>query len=130
LRSRRSQRVFVIGDAAALPRPIQKQAFHALDMAENVAANLQRAAAGRRLRAFRPARTPLLLAFGDLDTVLLAGRSVLANPALAAGKEAVYQVTMAQIDPPLNVPALGHLAGRVIGAAERLVPRQSRARRR
>jgi NADH dehydrogenase len=130
LRSRRSQRVFVIGDAAALPRPIQKQAFHALDMAENVAANLQRAAAGRPLRAFRPARTPLLLAFGDLDTVLLAGRSVLANPALSAGKEAVYQVTMAQIDPPLNVPALGHLAGRVIGAAERLVPRQSRARRR
>lgn len=130
LRSRRSQRVFVIGDAAALPRPIQKQAFHALDMAENVAANLPRAAAGRRLRAFRPARTPLLLAFGDLDTVLLAGRSVLASPALAAGKEAVYQVTMAQIDPPLNVPALGHLAGRVIGAAERLVPRQNRARRR
>jgi NADH dehydrogenase len=99
-------------------------------MAENVAANLQRELAERPLRAFRPARTPLLLAFGDLDTVLLAGRSVLASPALAAGKEAVYQVTMAQIDPPLNAPALGHLAGRVIGAAERLVPRRSRARRR
>jgi NADH dehydrogenase len=130
LRSRRSQRVFVIGDAAALSRPIQKQAFHALDMAESVAANLKRVVAGRAARAFRPSRTPLLLAFGDLDTLLLAGRSVLANPALAAGKEAVYQVTMAQIDPPLDVPALGHLANRVIGAAQRLVPRRGRARAR
>jgi NADH dehydrogenase len=123
LRSRRSRRVFVIGDAAALPRPVRKQAFHALEMAECAADNLRRAVAGRPLRAFRPSRTPLLVAFGDLDTFLVAGRSVLASPALAAGKEAVYQVTMAQIDPPLDGPALGQLASRVGGAALRLAPR-------
>ena len=124
LRSRRSRRVFVIGDAAALPRPVRKQAFHALEMAECAADNLRRAVAGRPLRTFRPSRTPLLVAFGDLDTFLVAGRSVLASPALAAGKEAVYQVTMAQIDPPLDVPALGQLASRVGGTALRLAPRR------
>ncbi len=120
LRSRRHHNVFVIGDAAALPVALPKQAFHALEMGECAAANVRRAAAGRALRRYRPSRTPLLLAFGDLDTFLMAGRSVVANPALAAGKEAVYQVTMAQIDPPSNVHALGQLASRVIGVTRRL----------
>jgi NADH dehydrogenase len=123
LRSRRHHNVFVIGDAAALPQPVPKQAFHALEMGECAAANVRRAAAGRALRPYRPSRTPMLVAFGDLDTFLVAGRSVVANPALAAGKEAVYQVTMAQIDPPSSVQALGGLASRVIGVTRRLVPR-------
>jgi len=122
LRSRRFENVFVIGDAAALPRPVPKQAFHALEMGECAAANIRRAAAGRALRPYRPSRTPLLVAFGDLDTFLVAGRSVVASPALAAGKEAVYQLTMAQIDPPSNVQALGQLASRVIGVTRRLAP--------
>ncbi|MDH4165590.1 MAG: FAD-dependent oxidoreductase [Gammaproteobacteria bacterium] len=122
LRSRRHHNVFVIGDAAALPEPIPKQAFHALEMAECAAANVRRAAARRALRPYRPSRTPLLVAFGDLDTFLVAGRSVVANPALAAGKEAVYQVTMAQIDPPSSVQALGQLASRVISVTRRLAP--------
>jgi len=122
LRSRRYDNVFVIGDAAALPVAVPKQAFHALEMGECAAANVRRAAAGRALRRYRPSRTPLLVAFGDLDTFLVAGRSVVANPALAAGKEAVYQVTMAQIDPPSNVHALGQLASRVIGVTRRLAP--------
>ena len=62
----------------------------------------------------------MLVAFGDLDTFLVAGRSVISNSTLAAAKEAVYQVTMAQIDPPLSAPALGQLAGRVIGVTRRL----------
>jgi NADH dehydrogenase FAD-containing subunit len=122
LRSRRYDNVFVIGDAAALPAAVPKQAFHALEMGECAAANVRRAAAGRALRRYRPSRTPLLVAFGDLDTFLVAGRSVVATPALAAGKEAVYQVTMAQIDPPSNVHALGQLASRVIGVTRRLAP--------
>ena len=122
LRSRRHHNVFVIGDAAALPRPVPKQAFHALEMGECAAANVRRAAAGRALRRYRPSRTPMLVAFGDLDTFLVAGRSVVANPALAAGKEAVFQVTMAQIDPPSSVQALGGLASRVIGVTRRLAP--------
>jgi NADH dehydrogenase len=121
LRSRGHHNVFVIGDAAALPKPIPKQAFHALEMGDCAAANVRRAATGRALRPYRPSRTPLLVAFGDLDTFLVAGRSVVANPALAAGKEAVYQLTMMQLDPPSSLLALGGLAYRVIGVTRRLV---------
>jgi NADH dehydrogenase len=124
LRSRSHRNVFVIGDSAALPRPVPKQAFHALEMGECAAANVRRVAAGRAPHPYRPSRTPMLVAFGDLDTFLVAGRSVVANPALAAGKEAVYQVTMAQIDPPSSVQALGGLASRVVGVTRRLVARR------
>jgi NADH dehydrogenase FAD-containing subunit len=120
LRSRRFRNVFVIGDAAGLPRPLAKQAFYALEMGEHAAGNVRRMLAGRKLQPFSPSRTPLLLAFGDLDTFLVAGQSMIASSTLAAAKEAVYQVTMAQIDPPLNAPALGQLAGRVIGVTRRL----------
>jgi NADH dehydrogenase FAD-containing subunit len=120
LRSRRFRNVFVIGDAAGLPRPVAKQAFYALEMGEYAASNVQRMLAGRKLKSFSPSRTPLLVAFGDLDTFLVAGRSVISNSTLAAAKEAVYQVTMAQIDPPLSAPALGQLARRVIGVTRRL----------
>ena len=121
LRSLRHPNVFVIGDAAGLPRPLAKQAFHALEMGECAAENVARAAAGRALVTYRPSRTPLLVAFGDLDTFLVAGRAVVANPALAAGKEAVYQLTMAQIDPPTNTQALRPLAARAAGLSRRLV---------
>jgi len=120
LRSRRFDNVFVIGDAAGLPRMLAKQAFHALEMGDCAAGNVERAAAGRALRPFRPARTPLLVAFGDLDTFLVAGRTVVAVPAFAAGKEAVYQLTMAQIDPPSSTRALGPLVARAAGLRRRL----------
>jgi NADH dehydrogenase FAD-containing subunit len=122
LRSRRFANVFVAGDAAGLPAPLAKQAFHALEMGECAADNVARAAAGRMLRAFRPARTPLLVAFGDLDTFLVAGRKVVANPALASGKEAVFQLTMAQIDPPSSAQGMVRLASRMAGVTRRLVP--------
>jgi NADH dehydrogenase len=119
LRSLRHPNVFVIGDAASLPRPLAKQAFHALEMGDCVAENVARAAAGRALRAYRPSRTPLLVAFGDLDTFLVAGRTVVANAAFAAGKEAVYQLTMAQIDPPTSAGSLRPLAARAAGFTRR-----------
>jgi NADH dehydrogenase FAD-containing subunit len=122
LRSRRYRNVFVIGDAAALPARIPKQAFHALEMGDCAAANVRRTVAGRALRPFRASRTPMLVTFGDLDTFLVAGRSVVASPTFAAGKEAVYQVTMTQLDPPSSVQALGELASRVIGVTRRLAP--------
>jgi len=120
LRSLRHPKVFVIGDAAGLPKPLPKQAFHALEMGEWAARNVARAAAGRAPRAYKPSRKPLLVSFGDLDTFLVAGRAVVANPAFAAGKEAVYQLTMAQIDPPTTAQALRPLAARAAGVARRL----------
>lgn len=119
LRSLRHPNVFIIGDAASLPRPLAKQAFYALEMGECAAENVARAAAGRALVAYKPSRTPLLVAFGDLDTFLVAGRLVVANAALAAGKEAVYQLTMAQIDPPTSASSLWPLAARAAGLSRR-----------
>jgi NADH dehydrogenase len=119
LRSTRYENVFVIGDAAALPRPRSKQAYYALQMGEFVAGNAQRALAGRRLRKFRPAPKPMLIAFGDLDTFLVSGKSVIASPRLANLKEGVFQLTMAQLDPPVRPAAFKGLAGRLASAVGR-----------
>lgn len=121
LQSRRHKNVFVVGNAAGLPRSLSKQAFYALQMGEHVAANVRRYLAGRRLRSFVPAWKPMLVAFGDLDTFLVAGRRVIATPALAAAKEAVMQLTMAQLDPPFGGAQLADLFGRVGGAVDGFV---------
>ena len=123
LRSQRFDNVFVIGDAAGLPRPLGKQAYFALQMGACAADNVRRALAGRRLRDFAPSPKPMLVAFGDLDTFLVSGRAAIASPRLAALKEAVFQVTMAQIDPPVGVPALRLTTTRLLGTAQRLVRR-------
>jgi len=119
LRSKHHDNVFVIGDAAGLPQPLGKQAYYALQMGVCAAGNVERALAGRRLREFKPSAKGMLVAFGALDTFLIAGRSVIASPALAAAKEAVFQVTMAQLDPPLGGDALRGAARRIVGSARR-----------
>ncbi|MEO1078829.1 MAG: FAD-dependent oxidoreductase [Pseudomonadota bacterium] len=90
--------VFVAGDASALPSPLRKQAYHAIDMGRCVAANISRHARGARMRRFRPVGKPTLRSFGDIDTLLLTERLGLAGPALAAGKEAVFATVMAGLD--------------------------------
>jgi NADH dehydrogenase FAD-containing subunit len=120
LQSQRFDDVFVIGDAAALPRPISKQAFFAMQMGEFAAANVKRMLAGRPLRNFRPAPKPLLVAFGELDTFLVAGGKALASPAFAAAKEGVFQLTMAQFDPPVRASSALRLGNRLSGAAARI----------
>jgi NADH dehydrogenase len=109
----------VIGDAAGLPHPLGKQAYYALQMGMCAAGNVERALANRRLRDFQPSAKGMLVAFGAWDTFLIAGRSVIASPALAAAKEAVFQVTMAQLDPPLGGDALRDAARRFVGSARR-----------
>jgi len=120
LRSRRFDNVFVIGDAAALPRPLAKQAYFAMQMGECAALNAERLLAGRSLRPFRPSPKPMLVAFGDLDTFLVAGRTVVASPALAAVKESVYQLTVAQFESPLRSSAVRSMATRAAAAAARI----------
>lgn len=114
LQSRRFANVFVAGDAAALPRSISKQAYFALQMGAHAGENAARLVAGRPLRAFRPAPKPMLLAFGDLDTFLVAGKTVLAGTALALLKEGVLQATLAQLDPPTDSGAALALARRLL----------------
>jgi len=125
LRSRRFDNVFIAGDVAALPRPLARQAYYAMQMGQCAAENAMRAVAGRRLHEFVPVQKPMLVAFGDLDTFLVSGRSVIASPTLAAAKELVFQATMAQIDPPLRTAPMIALGSRL----GRLVLPQSRASR-
>jgi NADH dehydrogenase len=115
LQSRRFRNVLVAGDAAELPTPVSKQAYYAMQMGRCAADNAVRAIAGRTLRAFTPDPKPMLVAFGDLDAFLVRGRSVIASPTLAMLKEAVFQVTMAEIDPPLDPTALRGLKSRLRG---------------
>ena len=120
LQSRRFDNVFVVGDAAAFPQPLGKQAYSAIEMGECAADNAARLTAGRALRSFVPSRRPMLVAFGDIDTFLVAGRTAVASPAFAAAKEAVYQLTIAQFDTPLRAGALTDLRHRLATALGRL----------
>jgi NADH dehydrogenase FAD-containing subunit len=128
LLSRRFDNVFVAGDAAVLRPGLAKQAYNAMQMGQFAAENAVRALAGRRLREFIPVPKPMLVAFGDLDTFLVSGRSVIASPTLAAAKEAVFQLSMAQIDPPLRPAPLRALTDRVARTAAKLYLSQGRGR--
>jgi len=99
LQSRRADNTFVVGDAAQLPHAVGKQAYHAIDMGALAAANVTRFLAGRPLKPFKPAPKPVLIAFGDLQTYLVAGRTVVASKVLAGAKEGVFQHFMAQMAP-------------------------------
>ncbi len=98
LQSTLHDHVLIAGDAAGLAVPLAKQAYHAIDMGRHAARNVERLLAGRPLQPFRPLPRPVLIAFGDLDCFLVAGQRVLAGAALAAGKEAVFELVMAQLD--------------------------------
>ena len=117
LRSRFQRDVFIAGDAAELPRPQARQAYHALDMGECVGRNIDRISRGREAVAYRPSPKPMLVSFGAMGCMLVAGDLVLAGPALAAGKEAVYALSMARFDAAalpqraLNLLRRGNRAG-------------------
>lgn len=113
LQSRHADNVFVAGDAAQWPHGLSKQAYHAIDMGALAAANAVRWLNGRTLKPFKPAPKPVLIAFGDLQTYLVAGRTVLASRLLAGAKEGVYQLAMAQMAPQGLRDAVPAAAGRL-----------------
>jgi len=120
LQSKHFDNVFLAGDAAGCQPPLAKQGFFALQMGECAAGNAGRALAGRPLRPFAPANKPMLIAFGDLDTFMVSGRAVIGSPGLAALKEAVFQATMAELDPPVSISALGDLSTRLSSITRKL----------
>ena len=63
----------------------------------------------------------MLVSFGDLTMLLAAGKLVIAAPALAATKEAVFQLVMAQLDGTTRLDALARLAGRLLDAGQELL---------
>ncbi len=113
LQSQRFDNTFVVGDAAALPQAVGKQAYNAIDMGAFAAANVARFLEGRALKPFKPVPKPLLIAFGDLQTYLVAGRTVLASQLLAGAKEGVYQVFMSQMAPGGVLTGLPATTGRL-----------------
>ncbi len=113
LQSRHADNTFVIGDAAELPKAVAKQAYNAIDMGAHAAASVVRQLAGLSLKPFKASPKPVLIAFGDLQTYLVAGRSVLASKALAGAKEGVYQLFMSQMAPGNVLTALPGATGRL-----------------
>ncbi len=124
LQSAYSEQVFVAGDAVALPKPLAKQVFHALDMGHFAALNVQRYLEGRTLQTFKPSNKPLVVTFGDLQTYLVAGRTVVANRSLAAAKEGLYQVYMAQMAPQGVLQTLPGVAERLLRSWDTLLKPQ------
>jgi NADH dehydrogenase len=114
--------VLVAGDAAELPSPLSKQAYHAIDMGRCAARNVLCLLEEKSPRSFRPAPKPMLLAFGDIDTFLITGSRVIASPLLSAAKEAVFQATMAGLDAPGSRRAIDRLKKRGGQGLARLLP--------
>lgn len=92
------EEVFVVGDAAEVSHAVSKQAYNALDMGECVAANVARLVDGRALAPYRPSPKPTLISFGDLTCFMVVGERSASGAALSAGKEAVFELVMAQLD--------------------------------
>ena len=109
------------GDAAELPTPLSKQGYHALDMGPCAARNVSSQLAGRRLAPFQPSPKPTLISFGDLSCFLLLEDRVLAGPALAAAKEAVFELVMAQLDARPWWSRIARMLGRTDRAVRRLL---------
>jgi NADH dehydrogenase len=122
LKSRHVDNIFVAGDCAALPDPVRKQAYYAMDMGEVAGDNIARLLGERRLRRFRAAPMPMLVSLGDITTWLVAGQSAVASPVLAAAKEGVYQATMARLASPRD-PLLysGDIVSRAMMATRKLL---------
>jgi NADH dehydrogenase len=112
--------LFAAGDDADLPRPIAKQAYHAIDMGRHAARNILRLRRGEKTLPFAPAPKPMLVACGDLDTFLITGSRVIASPALAAAKEAVFQVTIAEFDRLRSPAGLRRVVARATRALHEL----------
>ena len=124
LKSVCADNIFVAGDCAALPEPIRKQAYYAMDMGEVAGDNISRLLEGQRLKPFRAKPMPMLISFGDITTWLVAGETAVASPLLAAAKEGVYQATMARLASP-NEPlkySAGIVSRAVMATRQLLLP--------
>jgi NADH dehydrogenase FAD-containing subunit len=101
--------IFVIGDAANLPSPLDKQAFHAQDMGRHVATQLPVFVKKGYLPTFLPRLKPSLITFGDRDGLMVFGDRILASPSLIGLKEAIYQYGYHELMPPRSPHELSAL---------------------
>jgi NADH dehydrogenase len=104
--------VFFAGDAAGVSGIHSKQAYHAIDMGVCAAENIIRLNAGKAVKPFKPSGKPTIVSFGDLDTFVIAGKTVIAGSALNGLKEFIFQMVMTEFDPSGLVMKALHLSNR------------------
>ncbi len=104
--------VFIAGDAAGVSSINSKQAYHAIDMGVCSAENIIRLDAGKAVKPFKPSGKPTIVSFGDLDSFVIIGKTVIAGSALNGLKEVVYQMIMTEFDPSGLVMKALHLSNR------------------
>jgi len=122
LQSRSHPSVFVAGDAARPIASLKKQAHHALEMGVLAGGNIRHWLTGQAMKSYRPVEKPVVLSFGDLNTYLIQGETVIASPALAAAKEIVFQIYMARLSAVLPVNDLSSgVANRFFGSVQKLL---------
>jgi NADH dehydrogenase len=122
LKSDYADNIFVAGDCAALPAPIRKQAYYAMDMGEVAGDNISRLLKGQQLEQFCAKPMPMLITFGDITTWLVMGETAVASPLLAAAKEGVYQATMARLASPHEpLKYSADIVGRAMTATQQLL---------
>ena len=109
--------IFVVGDAADFPDPLEKQAYYAMDLGVLAAGNIQRMANGDEPVDFKPYSRPAVVTFGDLATFMIADRYAVAGSALSGIKESIFQLTMARLDRPTRPGAYFDAFGRAKSGA-------------
>ncbi len=82
-------RIWLAGDCAEFPTPLDKQAYHALPMGKLVASNIKRFEKNRRLHNFKVLPIPSLMSFGEMG-FLLSKTHAIASPSFIAAKEGVF----------------------------------------
>jgi NADH dehydrogenase len=120
LQSLHADNVFIAGDSAELPSALAKQAYHAIDMGENVAHNIKALTEGNKKQRYKPSPKPQLISFGGLGCIMLAGKWAAGAPVLSAGKEAVFEVAMAQLDKQAAPEKTAQLLRRGMRASDKL----------
>lgn len=113
--------IFLAGDCTDVPGPARKQSYHAIEMGQLAAENLRRLVRGRRLKTFKPSKKPILIAFGDIETYLVAGDRAIASPSLAAAKEGIFQGGMALFAPPLDKSGVKQVYQRFEGSVSKMI---------
>jgi NADH dehydrogenase FAD-containing subunit len=115
------EQIFIVGDAAALPVPLSKQAYYAMDMGVLAAENILHIINGANPADFKPFSRPSLITFGDLSTFLITDKITLAGSALAATKESVFQLTMLSLDRPARLSGLFDTTFRAISGVRAFI---------
>ncbi len=98
LESQRFDRIFIVGDAAAFPEPLSKQAYFAMDMGILAAENIVHRVNGVNPLDFKPFSRPSIITFGDLSTFWVNDQFAMAGPVISAVKESLFQWTMFRLD--------------------------------